>query len=494
MRALPFLSLPERWRRVVLFRLCLCFASLSPCPTLANLSRQLPWYSIIPGDFLSSDHDLSIICSCGRWVAVRHQPSGCHSSVSGEHIHAASYLIPRRTDSEQTVVSVSITSIYNIYFHPLREYPGPKLWASFRFIFVYYQLSGLLPLRVKLLHDEYGPVVRIAPDELSYNTAQAWKDIFGFRQGHRQLPKNLATMPPVGEGNPDDIIHGDDATHSRFRRLLSHAFSARALEDQQPVIVSYVDLLIQHLHENISKPQDMVAWLNWTTFDVIGDLTFGEPFDCLKNERYHPWVDTILGGINGGVAISATARYGLSSLLIWLIPKSMTEKFDLMHAYTREKVARRLQKGTDRPDFMSQLMRNDKERKEMTQAEMQQNALTLVVAGSETTATLLSGTMFHLLRNPEMLLCVRDEVRSAFPSERDIDCNSVNNMNYMIAILKEGMRIYPPDPSSIPRKVMNEADTIDGRMVPPPPYHSRPVSVGLQPLSLELPRPRRVSS
>ena len=310
-------------------------------------------------------------------------------------------------------------------------------------------------------------MVRIAPDELSYTTAQAWKDIFGFRQGHRQLPKNLATLPPVGDGNPDDIIHGDDATHSRFRRLLSHAFNARALEDQHAMIMSYVDSLIRRLHENASRPQDMVAWLNWTTFDLIGDLTFGEPFDCLKNQRYHPWVETILGGINGGVAISAAARYGLGSLLISLIPKSMTEKFDLMHAYTREKVARRLQSGTERPDFMSQLMRNDKDRKEMTQAEMEQNALTLVVAGSETTASLLSGTMYHLLRSPPILERVKNEVRSAFPSEHDIDCNSVNNLPYMIAVLKEGMRIYPPAPSSIPRKVMSEADTIDGRTVPP---------------------------
>jgi hypothetical protein len=39
--------------------------------------------------------------------------------------------------------------------------------------------QGVLPYEVKSLHDKYGPVVRIAPEELSYNCAEAWQDIYG---------------------------------------------------------------------------------------------------------------------------------------------------------------------------------------------------------------------------------------------------------------------------------------------------------------------------
>jgi cytochrome P450 len=357
--------------------------------------------------------------------------------------------------------------IYNVYFHPLCTYPGPKLFAAFRFPYVYNQLQGRLPIRVKELHDRYGPVVRIAPDELSYTTASAWKDIFGFRPGHSQLPKDLIVLPPMPEGEPPDIIHGDDAVHSRYRRLLSHAFSAKALEEQHLVIMSYVNLLIQRLYENVAEPQDLVAWYNWTTFDLIGDLAFGEPFDCLKDQRYHPWVNTILDGINGGVAISAAERYGLGSLLVSLIPKSMTKSFELMWDYTRDKVARRLERGTDRPDFMSHLMRNDKDRKEMSQPEMETNSLVLVVAGSETTASLLSGASYHLMMNPKVLRRVTEEVRIKYRSEREIDCTTVNKLDYLTAVLKESLRIYPPAPSSIPRKVLGKGDIIDGQWVPP---------------------------
>jgi len=75
-----------------------------------------------------------------------------------------------------------------------------------------------------------------------------------------------------------------------------------------------VEILIQRIHQNAAKPQDLMALYNWTTLHLISDLTFGEPFDCLQHQRYHPWVTTFLENINGGVAVSAAERYGLGSL------------------------------------------------------------------------------------------------------------------------------------------------------------------------------------
>jgi hypothetical protein len=49
----------------------------------------------------------------------------------------------------------------------------------------------------------------------------------------------------------------------------------------------YFDLLIQRLHENCGKVVDMNNWYNLTTFDIIGDLAFGESFEGLKNSGVH---------------------------------------------------------------------------------------------------------------------------------------------------------------------------------------------------------------
>jgi hypothetical protein len=68
-------------------------------------------------------------------------------------------------------------TVYNVYFHPLRSYPGPWLCRATRLHYVYHQLAGDLPYQTKLWHDTYGEVVRIAPDELSYNSSRAYQDI-----------------------------------------------------------------------------------------------------------------------------------------------------------------------------------------------------------------------------------------------------------------------------------------------------------------------------
>lgn len=55
-----------------------------------------------------------------------------------------------------------ITS-YNLCFHPLRKVPGPKLWAATLLPAYYNRIRGTAIFRIKELHDQYGPVVRVAP-------------------------------------------------------------------------------------------------------------------------------------------------------------------------------------------------------------------------------------------------------------------------------------------------------------------------------------------
>ena len=106
----------------------------------------------------------------------------------------------------------------------------------------------------------------------------------------------------------------------------------------------------------------------------------------------------------------------------------------------------------------------------MTREEIITNTGTLVVAGSETTATLLSGATFHLLANPSTLGKAQAEVRNAFQSEKEITLLSVGSpgrLPYMEAVLTESLRIYPPIPASMPRVTGPGGEMIDGNFVPP---------------------------
>lgn len=76
------------------------------------------------------------------------------------------------------------------------------------------------------LHAQYGEVVRTRPNELSFVSDQAWKDIYMHRQGHKQMQKDGI---PVRPNQAHAITIAPDDVHARERRLLSHAFSERAV-------------------------------------------------------------------------------------------------------------------------------------------------------------------------------------------------------------------------------------------------------------------------
>lgn len=94
------------------------------------------------------------------------------------------------------------------------------------------------------------------------------------------------------------------------------------------------------------------------------------------------------------------------------------------------------------------------------------NASLLIVAGSETTATLLAGATYMLLRDPEAMKKLTEEVRSTFKSEEEITLSSVGNLEYMLACLNEAMRLYPPVPIGMPRVVPKGGAKVAGTFVP----------------------------
>lgn len=86
------------------------------------------------------------------------------------------------------------------------------------------------------------------------------------------------------------------------------------------------------------------------------------------------------------------------------------------------------------------------------------------VAGSETTATFLSGTSFYLCRNPATYKKLVDEIRGAFNSYDEITGLATERLPYLKAVIDEGLRIYPPVPMGMPR--VSPGETIDGKYVP----------------------------
>ncbi|KAI1153547.1 cytochrome p450 monooxygenase [Nemania diffusa] len=354
--------------------------------------------------------------------------------------------------------------VYNIFFHPLRSFPGPLVCRATNLWRVSKLFSGDLPQNVRRLHEEYGPVVRIAPHELAFIESQAWKDIYGHHNTF-EMAKDDKFYRPMGRHVPDTIISADREQHGFLRRQLSHGFSDRAMRAQEPIFREYVDLLVQRLAErsDTGEPVDMKAWLNFTTFDVIGNLAFGSDFGCLENSSYHPWVEAITGNLKDNAVMRGFLQFFSPSLIFRFFRLGLFKGRNAHMSYTKDKLHSRLEMEADRPDFIEGLL---KKRDTLSLQELELNAALITVAGSETTATLLCGTVYLLGSHPDVLDKVVHEVRTAFKSEDEIDLISVNGLSYMLACLNESFRLYPPVPIGLPRIVPKGGSTIAGHWVP----------------------------
>jgi len=320
-------------------------------------------------------------------------------------------------------------------------------------------LRGTYPFYVNALHERYGDVVRIRPNALSFSSSQAAKDILNNKAGRGQLQKDPNFYFKIADAAYSILTVPSDGDHSRYRRLLSHGFSEKAIREQESVLKVYVDLLIQRLHKRAKEgPQDMVAWFNWTTFDLIGDLTFDRSFDCLENEAYHEWIPFVFGGIKAVLIASELKRYPLVMRLFSLLfRKQLLSSRSKGHQFTRERVAHRISSKTDRLDFLGYILRHDGKETEMSRAEIEATSGILVLGGSETTATLLSGTLYYLLQNPRVKQKLLTEVRESFIKEDEINITSVNSLLYLRATLDEAMRIYPPVTLGSPRPAIEKS-------------------------------------
>ncbi|KAF2729296.1 benzoate 4-monooxygenase cytochrome P450 [Polyplosphaeria fusca] len=375
-----------------------------------------------------------------------------------------------------TILHRILLTLYRLFLHPLASYPGPLLWTTSRLPFQLSWLRGTIHRDLLSLHARHGPVIRVAPNQLAFSTPRAWKDIYG-NVGPRAFWRDpLYNHPPVN-GVDHLICALDEGTHARHRRLLAKGFTGEALGRQEEIVKGYMNKMVQRVGEEAEKgPVDLGAWLNYATFDITGDLMFGESFGCLEGSTLHPWVALVFGALEAITYITFVKQFPwLNAVLMRMVPKSVLQKGIDHFEMSAEKADKRIEMGAERPDFMSSVLKNGfsevhgthaEKEKVMSRAEIHSNSYILIMAGSETTATASSGICYYLCKYPKAMQRVCAEVRAAFSSEVDIRFDNTTNLKYLNAVIEEGLRIYPPVPFAFPRRPPPGGAMADGYFVP----------------------------
>lgn len=375
----------------------------------------------------------------------------------------------------KTICAVYKT-IYNLFWHPISKYPGPRRFAATALPYVFASFSGRLAIRLHELHNEYGSVVRTAPNELSFIDPSAWTNIYGRKNRH-QTPfrKNYDSFNETRSQIRRSLYLANDEEHARARKILSQAFSPEALRAQEPLLQSHVQELMSKLDDECLKESrtiDLERWYTWVAFDIVGDTSFGEPFNCVLEPSHRAWplmlsrARKVITGLSGLKNIAPSW-----SLFRWLPRGSFLQRTVLQSVVNRlsfdlDKVRSRIASKPQRGDVLSSIIQHNDEKGGLDDTEIMANASLFILAGTETVATLLSAVTYLLTQNPAALSKVTKEIREKFRDESLLTIQSLTRTTYLTACIEEALRLVPPVPEGLPRVTPQEGEWICGHWVP----------------------------
>lgn len=222
------------------------------------------------------------------------------------------------------------------------------------------------------------------------------------------------------------------------------------MQEQETLITKYIDLFVKKLGMLSARGEtvDCTSWLQMLSFDIISDLGWNEPFNCVKKEQEHSWIQTIVSTAFDSQLKLVFREHSIVGLAPYFIPKYMQVARMNNFKYARARVEDRINTGGIRGDFWDRVIiksADDNEAGEgLTKEEMIVTAVTLVGTGSETVSTLLTGLIYFLGNNPRCLKKLTEEIRACFKSNEEITVTTCNKLEYLTACLHESMRLYPP--------------------------------------------------
>ncbi|KAL7800573.1 cytochrome P450 [Trichoderma afarasin] len=369
-------------------------------------------------------------------------------------------------------------TVYRLYFHPLAKFPGPKLAAATKWYEFYHDIikgqGGQYFVRVSEMHDKYGPIVRVNPDEIHIRDPSFLDTLYATNPTKRDKYPPSAELAGLTYGTHGTVDHD---MHRRRRMANSRMFSKRAVASAQELIHGHIKELTEAFERKVgsSEPIEMqTTFLAYTT-DVIyhymfnKDVGFQKDWSKAKSWRHSmeavaqatpfckqfPW-------LNGKLLM--LPEWILNILVAKLQPDiaGLLATHKLMGRIAAEYVAHR---NTDKGKLefeedekkvkpltiFHSIDRSALPKEEKTSLRLMQEGLTVLYAGGETGSRLLAHTIYHLLDNSEILAKVRKEILDAAGDSKDLpDVKVLESLPWLTASVRESLRLRATVKSRLP--------------------------------------------
>lgn len=274
----------------------------------------------------------------------------------------------------------------------------------------------------------------------------------------------------------------DKIEHEKRRQVWSPGFSTRSLKDYEPRIESHISRLIQQLRRKPTEEGVNVSlWFNYFTFDVMGDVGFGQGFSMIEKGKR---LDVLRILENGQKGLGVFGVVPWLFMMLTRIP-NISKEHDVFVRWCeqqildRKSVSRgfssrsgnglnRCQRKTDVCDIAAALITDDRHAtdKALSHQWLVGDSRILIVAGSDALASSLTFAFYYLAKDPKHILAIREEL-NAITAGTVLDAESLRNKAaYLNAFITEVLRLWPPNPSGVLRQTLEEGLQIGKKRLP----------------------------
>ncbi|CAG8952495.1 hypothetical protein HYFRA_00001242 [Hymenoscyphus fraxineus] len=411
----------------------------------------------------------------GYFIDGEHHKNGPKYVISALTIPAFLFLGFVRTLGQNAIVeaaratSVAVLSyagalflsmaIYRVFFHRLRNFPGPLPLKVTKFAHLYNLMKEEhgprdFEFRDKL-HKEFGEFVRIGPNELSISAPES-------------LVKILGPGSKCSKGEYyDDIAVGSVSLHyvrskelhGLRRKIWDRAFNSKALRGYEGRMLKYADQLMEQFRSHKGKPINAADWFAFYSFDIMGDMAFGAPYDMLLDGKPNPMATIVQQG---------SVILGPLGPIPWLLPilNAIPGAAKSIKVWVRSNISKY---EPESPDLFTYLLEAEKIGSHPIHKDpkwLVGDSTLVIGAGTDTTTITFSYLFYYLCRYPEIQEKVYQELKEYYHPGTEAEFRDLANAPYLNGVIMEVLRLNPPVPGGILRKTPSEGITVGDTFIP----------------------------
>lgn len=146
----------------------------------------------------------------------------------------------------------------------MKSVPGPLLGRLTGFYITFLEFAGHRATTVAALHRKHGRVVRLAPDQLSFASPEALKDIYGAN--------SKFTKGPIYDslGFKGVFTTREQSEYRAMKKRVVPSFNPASLNELEPIVHRQVANLIKCLDKRVDMPLDVLPWFRMLALGVVG--------------------------------------------------------------------------------------------------------------------------------------------------------------------------------------------------------------------------------